>query len=578
MKKLLALLLILPAIAPAVRDMKWSDLNHWSCPFCNDGRWGIDITTGSGVAGGSWPQPLKNFYVFGGGPWVGGIVGNDTLVTMGYNPNSGFTEFGPTLCRYWRQGTADSADRVYKYPGDWPPPLRRFPMAPQQPRSEMDLWCCFGDSDPQNHVALWSSDAALVGNYAYLACQTGLLVIDVSEPQHPHRAGRCDTPGYACGVAVTGDYAYVADSDSGLRVIDVSDPESPHEAGYCDTPGFANGVAVAGSYAYLADCGYGLRVVRVSDPQSPYEVGYLALPGRPLGIDVCLATYGFSDSIARDLLILKYELANRSGSALGGVYFGVVLDGDVGVHRDDMTGLILNKLFENGSDTLRVKDFGFMFDHDNVEDSGSHWQSGTPGAVALGLLSAPNGLGLTAFKKFTIDTDPATDADQYLTLAGHDYRTGEYNPFDSVDVSPADKRALLASGPFDLPSGSTVVFCYAMVAARYGEPGQPPQNRDTTDLALRCWWAESVFKRVIGIAEEPAMPGIARQIATLVRGVLRMEDDRRKTGDRAELVDISGRKVMDLAPGPNDVRHLAPGVYFIVPESRRSVRKVVVAR
>ncbi|HDQ99542.1 MAG TPA: hypothetical protein ENN51_04565 [candidate division WOR-3 bacterium] len=33
----------------------------------------------------------------------------------------------------------------------------------------------------------------------------------------------------------------------------------------------------------------------------------------------------------------------------------------------------------------------------------------------------------------------------------------------------------------------------------------------------------------------------------------------------AQLHDISGRKVMNLQPGANDVRHLAPGIYFIRP-------------
>ncbi|MFO7675597.1 MAG: T9SS type A sorting domain-containing protein [bacterium] len=32
---------------------------------------------------------------------------------------------------------------------------------------------------------------------------------------------------------------------------------------------------------------------------------------------------------------------------------------------------------------------------------------------------------------------------------------------------------------------------------------------------------------------------------------------------RAALLDASGRKVMELQPGDNDVRHLAPGVYFV---------------
>jgi len=53
---------------------------------------------------------------------------------------------------------------------------------------------------------------------------------------------------------------------------------------------------------------------------------------------------------------------------------------------------------------------------------------------------------------------------------------------------------------------------------------------------------------------------------------------------RAVLLDVSGRKVMDLKPGANDVRALAPGVYFVREELQASspkpqaVRKVVVAR
>jgi hypothetical protein len=56
------------------------------------------------------------------------------------------------------------------------------------------------------------------------------------------------------------------------------------------------------------------------------------------------------------------------------------------------------------------------------------------------------------------------------------------------------------------------------------------------------------------------------------------------TGDRAALLDISGRKVMDLEPGANDVRALAPGVYFVREQPQGSsskpqaFRKVVVAR
>ncbi|MEO0020138.1 MAG: hypothetical protein ABIK47_05810 [candidate division WOR-3 bacterium] len=63
--------------------------------------------------------------------------------------------------------------------------------------------------------------------------------------------------------------------------------------------------------------------------------------------------------------------------------------------------------------------------------------------------------------------------------------------------------------------------------------------------------------------------------ATVVRNVLRWT----KTEDRAQvfLVDVTGRKVLELKPGENDVRHLSPGVYFIRDGSAIE-RKVAIAR
>jgi len=65
--------------------------------------------------------------------------------------------------------------------------------------------------------------------------------------------------------------------------------------------------------------------------------------------------------------------------------------------------------------------------------------------------------------------------------------------------------------------------------------------------------------------------------------VLRTGDRIPETGYRAELLDAAGRRVMELRPGANDVRHLSPGVYFVRGEGSRvqgsegaSVRKVVI--
>lgn len=457
MKKLV-LGLILPVLALGIYDMKWFDLNSWRCPFYNDGRWGIDVTIGSGVPGGTWPQPLRNCYIFGAGVWVGACLGGDTLTTMGYNPNSGGTEMMPTLCRYRYQGVGDSADRVYKYPGDWPPPGSRFPMAPQLVRSEMELWMCYGDSEP----------------------------------------------------------------------------------------------------------------------------GFHAPPGRPLGVDLYLTVYGFSDSFSRDMMILKYELANASGAARNGMYFGLVIDADIGNPGDDMTGLILDRQFIVGADTFRVKNTGFFYDYDNIETPGPVWESGTPGAVAVRMLMAPDELNLSAFKRFTIEIDPVRDAEQYLTLKGYNYRTGEYEPYDSLDSEPGDKRALLAAGPVDLPAGGAVTFYFAVIASPYGSQGQTPEERDTTQLALRCWWAERLLARILGI-EEAQGAGFKGGLA-VYPNPCRLGAKLRITGsERVQICDLQGRVVREL--NGSDLRwdgrdlkgRLVPaGVYFIRPAATpATARKVL---
>ncbi|UCG43034.1 MAG: T9SS type A sorting domain-containing protein, partial [candidate division WOR-3 bacterium] len=83
----------------------------------------------------------------------------------------------------------------------------------------------------------------------------------------------------------------------------------------------------------------------------------------------------------------------------------------------------------------------------------------------------------------------------------------------------------------------------------------------------------------VGIGEEGQKARPETRMQTLVRGALRLVSSRARTRQTAELVDITGRKVMDLKPGENDVRRLSPGVYFLrsaVGGKRSAVRKVIV--
>jgi hypothetical protein len=81
--------------------------------------------------------------------------------------------------------------------------------------------------------------------------------------------------------------------------------------------------------------------------------------------------------------------------------------------------------------------------------------------------------------------------------------------------------------------------------------------------------------------EGPASPRLrAAKLPTIVRGVLFLAESSSPKPQAASLLDISGRKVMNLMPGANDVRALAPGVYFVrqasnVMRQASSVTKVV---
>jgi hypothetical protein len=116
---------------------------------------------------------------------------------------------------------------------------------------------------------------AVSGNYVYVANSfAGLRIIDVSNPSKPAEIAFYDTPGQALGLEINGTFVYLTDGDSGLRIIDISNPFQPNEIGVYDTNGQASKIAVSGNFAYVADKQGGMRVVDISNPYQPNEVGF----------------------------------------------------------------------------------------------------------------------------------------------------------------------------------------------------------------------------------------------------------------------------------------------------------------
>jgi len=93
---------------------------------------------------------------------------------------------------------------------------------------------------------------------------------------------------------------------------------------------------------------------------------------------------------------------------------------------------------------------------------------------------------------------------------------------------------------------------------------------------FRIWFATN---NPAAIAEQPPQQPVGVQpSATVVRNVLFLpEATGHKLQTASSLLDIGGRRVMDLRPGPNDVRALAPGVYFVREAQTQAVRKVIIS-
>ncbi|MEO0079883.1 MAG: hypothetical protein ABIK44_04315 [candidate division WOR-3 bacterium] len=181
----------------------------------------------------------------------------------------------------------------------------------------------------------------------------------------------------------------------------------------------------------------------------------------------------------------------------------------------------------------------------------------------------------------------AFDGTNYLVV-WEDYRSGGYSDIYGARVRP--DGTVFDEGPIVRQEGDQV--CPALARGTGNRmflvyQGWTGTVGGKTYNAYRIWGKMNPSPGI----EEGSMPEASRPMpeATIVRGILRLPASSVERGAPNVLLDITGRKVMELKPGPNNIRHLAPGVYFVRRASgvdscfRRndnasSVTKVVIAR
>jgi hypothetical protein len=385
-------------------EIKIHDGNQVEMCVSNYGKYG---QAEDGWYGCWWPKGSGHNYIFGAGSWFGTIdhATGDTLVTIGYGPHGGESEYTPGI-----EGMSFSASEaiIYMYPVTWPPPAATYPMAPQDPISHQDSWCAYNDLDATYHM-----------------------------------------PG--------------------------------------DT--------------------------------------------RPIGLEVYQSVYVWNLSTTQDIIFVRFELKNVSGDTLHDCYFGICADNAIGdeVPGNDIVSGIVGRWYEMGGESLWVDNLGYYWQ----ELDEPNWDE-FPGTLGYDYLQSPYDLqenedkdgdgildqyetdsawyvnnlppdlwdvdfdgtpdwrdpseipqlGMTAFKRFTLSLEPNRDNERYMTLAGHNFKTGAYEPFDTIPPDPDDQRILQCSGPFDLDADSTVVILVGIVFAywhdTYGRPDSALVEIDNT--------------------------------------------------------------------------------------------------
>ena len=113
------------------------------------------------------------------------------------------------------------------------------------------------------------------GNYAYVAQQNQLKILDISDPVSPVSIHTVPIGSNPSAIRATDNFLYVvnvASPNSSLQIIDISSPSTAYFLKSVDLTGVVNYFDVEGGYAYLVNTGSTLQVVPIPTESSFFPV------------------------------------------------------------------------------------------------------------------------------------------------------------------------------------------------------------------------------------------------------------------------------------------------------------------
>lgn len=122
-----------------------------------------------------------------------------------------------------------------------------------------------------NGILNGANNITVAGSHAYITCDRGLVVVNISDPLKPRVVGEFGAPFIkdARAVQVQFRYAFVTDSE-GLKVVDVTNPDNARPVSGAFVPlADAHNLYLVRTYAYVAAGKQGLAIIDVENPEKP---------------------------------------------------------------------------------------------------------------------------------------------------------------------------------------------------------------------------------------------------------------------------------------------------------------------
>jgi len=228
---------------------------------------------------------------------------------------------------------------------------------------------------------------AVSGNYAFVAADSaGVQVVDITDPANPSLVASVATIGDAQSIALSGNYAYIGGATGGFEIIDISNPTSPVLLPVSTQTGSATDANVSASYAYVANGQQQLS------PAQPGDIASIALyvplndrisgrSGTDIDVPVGPGNLRLAEIDAGSLVIpsVNYSVENDFGSNGGTMDFpGGTGDGPLIIGaRTDYKALL------NFGDSPAIISF-WLDDDTSTAEGGTIVSAGPNGSRSLG--------------------------------------------------------------------------------------------------------------------------------------------------------------------------------------------------